>query len=100
VLKITTTNVQGERKLVVEGKLTEPWAAELKRVWQDMRKVDDDREVVVDLGSVTVIDPQGERVLLEMMRGGVRFDCRGILNKHVLKQISRRCKDEPSRDIN
>ena len=100
VLKISTTKTPGKRKLILEGMLIEPWVAEVRRVWQGIRDAEGDRELVVDLGSVTVINPQGERVLLEMMRGGARFACRGILTKHVLRQLSRMCKHEPRRDIN
>jgi hypothetical protein len=50
---------------------------------------------VVDLTNVTLIGPEGENTLLNLMRDGARFTCGGVLTKHLLKQLARRCRSEP-----
>jgi hypothetical protein len=44
------------------------------------------------LGDVTVISLQAEMVLLEIRRTGAQFVCAGILNKHLVRQIDRKCR--------
>jgi len=92
MLKITIVDTQDQRKLVLEGKLVEPWVTELKRTWDDAREPHQGRKLVIDLGGVTVISQQAENVLFEMMSQGTQFVCGGVLTKHVLRQLARRCK--------
>jgi len=92
VLRITTIDAEGRRKLVLEGKLIEPWVGEFKKAWQEANESRNGHSLVVDLGNVTVISPQGEGVLSEIMRDGAEFVCGGIHNKHVVRQIERRCR--------
>jgi anti-anti-sigma regulatory factor len=92
VLKITTIQTEGRRKLVLEGKLIEPWVAEFKRAWQEANESPNGSTLVIDLGDVTVISSQAEKVLLEIRREGGQFVCGGILNKHLVRQIDRKCR--------
>ncbi len=92
MLKITIADTQDQRKLVLEGKLVEPWVTELKRAWHDAREPHQGRKLIIDLGGVTVISQQAENVLFEMMSQGTQFVCGGVLTKHVLRQLARRCK--------
>ena len=91
MLRITTIESGRQRKLVVEGKLIEPWVAELKKSWLQAKQSLNDHELVIDLCNVTVISRQAEGVLLEIKREGARFVCGGILNKHVVRRIEREC---------
>jgi hypothetical protein len=92
VLKITTIETDGQRKLLLEGKLVEPWITEFKKAWQEANQSLGGKKLLVDLANVTVIGEQGECALFEMMRQGTQFNCSGILNKHVLHQLARKCK--------
>jgi len=77
-------------RLIVEGKLIAPWAAELRaectKARQDLRG----RELVIDVRNVSTISQEGENVLLELMNEGVNFRCRGAFTRQVLKQLHRR----------
>jgi len=92
VLRITTIETAGQRKLVLEGKLVEPWVTELKKAWQEGNQSLNGHQLVIDLCNVTIISPQAEMILLEMKREGAQFVCDGILNKHLVRQIERKCK--------
>ena len=92
MLRITTIETERQRKLVLEGKLIEPWVTELKKSWLEAKLSLNGHRLVIDLCNVTVISPQAEGVLLEIKREGARFVCGGILNKHVLRRIERACE--------
>ena len=92
MLKITTIQTGGQLKLILEGKLVEPWITEFKKAWQEANQPPNGKTLVIDLGDVTVISPQAESVLLEIRREGARLVCRGVLNKHLVRQIDRKCR--------
>ncbi len=91
MLKISTIETQTERRLVVEGKLVEPWLAELKRTWDSAGEELQGRKLVIDLHSATVISREGENALYELMREGAKFSCGGVLTRHLLKRLAHRC---------
>jgi hypothetical protein len=92
LLKITTIQSGSERKLVLEGQLIEPWVTEFKKAWHEAGQSLKGQELVVDLCEVTVISSQAENVLLEIRRAGTQFVCGGILNKHLVQKIDRKCR--------
>ncbi len=93
MLKITATIGEGYQKLVLEGKLTDPWLSELERAWDEMRTPQGAKAVVVDLKDVTVISERGERLLKQMMVDGAKFNCcRGIFTRHVIQRLVRWCR--------
>jgi hypothetical protein len=90
MLKISMIEGRRQRRLIVEGKLVAPWAAELKSACQEANADLRDRELVVEMKHITTISQEGENVLLELMSNGIKFVCRGVFTKLVLKQLSRR----------
>ena len=86
MLKITVVEDPRRRRVIVEGKLIAPWAAELKSAYQTARTDLQNRELIVDLRSLTAIGPEGEDVLLQLMREKVKFLC-GVYMKEVLRQL-------------
>ena len=76
--------------MIVEGKLAGPWAAELRSACKDAETGLRDRELIVEMKHVTTISQEGENLLLELMNNGIKFRCRGVFTKHVLKQLSQR----------
>jgi hypothetical protein len=92
MLKISLIDNASQRRLVVEGKLIAPWAAELRNACQEARAHLRDRELVVEMKHVTTISQEGEKVILELINGGIRFRCSGVFTKHVLKELTRRAR--------
>jgi ABC-type transporter Mla MlaB component len=92
MLRITITETPTEQRWVLQGRLTEPWIAELRSTWKRTRSARRGRTCVVDLNDVTSIDRSGERLLLAMVRKGVRCIASGVYIKHVLEtlRVSRR----------
>jgi hypothetical protein len=86
MLKITVVQGRRQRRLIVEGRLIARWAAELTSAYETARTDLEDRELVVDLRSLIAISPEGEAVLLQLVREKVRFLC-GVYTREVLKQL-------------
>jgi hypothetical protein len=95
MLKISLINSTRQRRLIVEGKLTAPWAAELRNACQEARADLRGRELVIEMKHVTTISQEGENVILELINGGIRFRCSGVFTKHVLKDLTRRASRNP-----
>jgi hypothetical protein len=47
------------------------------------------------LSSVTVMSREGEDAVFDLMKQGAKFSCAGILTRHVLKGLARRCRCKP-----
>jgi hypothetical protein len=95
MFKISIVETDGQRRLVLAGKLVPPWTTELERAWQSAAEDLRGRKLVVDLTDVTVISPDGENTLFKLMKNGAHFSCMGVLTRHVLKQLARRCQCSP-----
>ena len=92
MLKISLIDSAKQRRLIVEGKLVAPWAAELRRACEKSRTNLRSRELVVEMKHVTTISPEGENVLCELIAQGVKFRCYGVFTKRVLKQLTRKVR--------
>src|SRR5438552_19074302 len=90
MFKISIVDTPCKRTLLVEGKLIPPWTTELQKVSREAGQSLDGRKLTIDLSNVTVISPEGENTLFELMRDGAKFSCGGVLTKYVLKRIARR----------
>jgi hypothetical protein len=88
MLKISLVDGQRERRLIVEGTLVFPWASELAIACEKARADLDGRELLVDLRSVTGIGPEGERVLLQLMKNKTKLQC-GVFVRELLRQLVR-----------
>lgn len=94
MLKITVVEGRHQRRLLVEGRLIAPWAAELTSAYEKAKTHLEERELVVDLRSLTAISPEGEAVLLRLMREKARILC-GVYMREVLKQLGIKARDNP-----
>jgi anti-anti-sigma regulatory factor len=92
MLKITILDNPDRRRLVLEGKLMAPWAAELRNECRDAAADLRGRELVIELRNVTCISEDGQSVLLELMKEGVRLRSSGVFTKHVIKQLARKIR--------
>ena len=92
MLKITTIETEAQRRLILDGGIVGPWAAELDKAWQSARDSLGARKLLVDLTGVTVISQDGTHVLNNMKGDGAEFVCRGVYVKHVLRNLGTLCK--------
>src|SRR5438874_13194139 len=90
MLKISIVEGKKQRRLGVEGRLVAPWSDELKAACERARSGLDGRELVIDLKNLTTISQQGENLLLELIKQGVRFRGCGAYTHELLKQVARR----------
>ena len=90
MLKISILDTPDRRRLVLEGKLVAPWVAELRRECREAAADPRSRQIVIELRNVTHISEDGENVLLELMKDGVRFRSSGVFTKHIMKRLA--CK--------
>jgi hypothetical protein len=97
MLKISIIEGHTERRLIVEGKLTGPWVAELRSACEIVNTDRFGRKLIIDMKHVTAISQEGENVLFELIQKGVKFRCRGVFTKHVLKQVARRANGNPGK---
>ena len=93
MFRISICETHARRKLVLEGKLVPPWTAEVENAWRNAAEQLEGRKLIVDLTNVTVIGPDGENTLFNLMKHGARFSCGDALTKHVLRQLARRCRE-------
>jgi ABC-type transporter Mla MlaB component len=89
MLKITVVEGRRQRRLIVEGKLIAPWATELATACERARTDLQERELIIDLRNLTAIGPEGEAVLLHLMREKAKFLC-GVYMKEVVRQLARK----------
>jgi len=87
MLRISVVESPRRRRLVVEGKLIAPWAAELATACETAKADLHGRELIVDLGSLIAISAEGESVLLQLMREKVKLRC-GVFMKEVLRRLA------------
>jgi hypothetical protein len=92
MLKITTIETEAQRRLILDGGIVGPWAAELHKAWQSARDSLGTRTLLVDLTGVTVISQDGTHILNNMKSDGAEFVCRGVYVKHVLRNLGTLCK--------
>jgi len=93
MLRISTMDTRSQRRLVLEGKLVEPWLSELEEAFRKAGESLEGRKLVIDLTDVTVISCEAESTLSALIEQGAKFSCGGVLIKHVLKKLGRRCHE-------
>jgi anti-anti-sigma regulatory factor len=94
MLRITKIDTPSEQKLILEGRLTEPWIADLRSHWKETRHAHPERKFVVDLRGVTRIDSAGEGALALMKTEGAGFLASGIRMKHLVKDLEIEAKQK------
>ncbi|MGD0498529.1 MAG: hypothetical protein ABSC23_08830 [Bryobacteraceae bacterium] len=102
MLKITLHDASAELRLCLEGKLSGPWARELRQCWRTAASTTGGRRTVVDLREVDFVDAEGQAVLADMHAAGVRFLAATPVIQAALREAARapRCvtvEEQPSR---
>ncbi len=90
MLKISIVESGTKRQLVLEGKLVAPWTDELKSICQGNPSDLMQRELVIDVRGLTVINADGQDALLALMLQGAKFRGGDVFTKQILKQLNRR----------
>jgi ABC-type transporter Mla MlaB component len=88
MLRITRVDTPFEQKLILEGRLTEPWIRDLSSHWEQTRHAYPERKFVVDLRGVMRVDRAGEYALAQMKTEGAGFLASGIRMKYLLKHLA------------
>jgi hypothetical protein len=97
MFKISIADTPSQRTLLVEGTLIRAWVAELVTTWRNTSRDLEGRKLVIDLTNVTVISPEAEDALFDLMKKGVNFSSDNVLTEHVLKQLARKKQQESRR---
>lgn len=91
-MRISTIDERNQRRLILEGKLIAPWVVELRTACEQARVDLGVRELVIEMNNLTAISQEGENLLMELVNQGIRFRCRGVFTKLILKQLARRAR--------
>jgi len=78
MMKIETTDRDGQLILQVEGRVAGAFVPELEKCWQTARADRPNKKISVDLKSVTCIDRAGRYLLQLMHRNGVGLPRAGL----------------------
>jgi anti-anti-sigma regulatory factor len=79
VFRISIADTPSRRTLLVEGTFIGAWVAEVGTTWRNASQDLGARKLVIDLTNVTVMSPEGEDVLFDLMKKGVYFSSSGVL---------------------
>jgi hypothetical protein len=90
MLKISVIDSPSQRRVIVEGRLIAPWAAELRSACEEANADLLGRDLVIEMRHLTTISQEGENVILELINGGFKFRCHGVFTKQVMKRLTRR----------
>jgi hypothetical protein len=80
--------------MIVEGMLVAPWTDELANECERARADLQGRQLVVDLRGLTAISPDGEIILLQLMRNKIKLQC-GVYMRELLRQLARDTQRNP-----
>ena len=95
MLRITIAETVTEQRWTLEGRLVEPWVAELRTYWKKRHRAQNGRTCTVDLSAVTFIDTGGQRLLRTMSKEGPNSSRRMPYIKRVLDQLKPDGSTEP-----
>jgi len=98
MFRISIIDTLSQRKLVVEGRLSEPWLDELRTTWKNACRDLCGRKLIIDVSSLTVISQAGEDAIFDLMKQGAKFSCSSICTKYVLKRLARACQGQAQTD--
>ena len=90
MLKITVEKGPEETRFSLEGKLIGPWVAELRRCWESGECIcKGGGRIVLDLSEVDFVDPDGQLLLADMHRKGVKLVASTPLIRELVTEICR-----------
>jgi ABC-type transporter Mla MlaB component len=87
MLRTMISDTPFQQRWVLQGRLCNQWAADLKERWESTRNTRIGRKCTVDLEDVILVDTQGEAVLLEMVTEGAALFATRAYMKHILESL-------------
>lgn len=100
MFKLSIVENEDQQRLIVEGKLVTPWTTEVESAWRAAKERLNGKRLVIDLSNVTVISHDGECLLFQLMKDGAKFSGKGVLTRHLLRKLARRCRCQSAVDDN
>jgi len=91
MLRVTVDEREDEVIFRVEGKLKQPWVAQLERCWRSTSGNATGKTIGVDLDGVDFVDDQGKSLLTEMARAGVELIATESMMRSIVQQIVAAC---------
>jgi hypothetical protein len=88
MMKATFIAAGEQVTLLVCGRLSQPWVAELERCWGEARASHPGCRISVDLCGVTFINEEGARLLRYMHESGASLVAEGLLVRELVDQIT------------
>jgi ABC-type transporter Mla MlaB component len=88
MFRVTTHRASDQLILKFEGRLTGAWVGEADACWRDAIAAQAGLPIVVDLCDVSVVDPSGRALLVQMYRGGAEFSVRGCVMRELVREIA------------
>ena len=92
MLKISICEGRNQRRVILEGKLIAPWTTELRSACEKARADLAGRGLILEMRNLSAISQEGENLLLGLLNEGIKFRCRGVFTKHILRQLIRRAR--------
>src|ERR1700691_372487 len=87
MLRTMISDTAFEQRWVLQGRLCDQWAADLKESWHNTRSTREGRVCTIDLEDVICVDAEGEAVLLEMIGAGATLIASRAYMKHILESL-------------
>jgi len=84
VLRITTQETEGTVRLLLEGKLSGPWVAELEQAFIGGKTASVGRSIVMDLSGLTGADAAGRQLLALIQSDGAILQNPSPLSRALL----------------
>jgi hypothetical protein len=75
MFKISIVDTPAQRRLVVEGKLSDHWVTELRTTCRSAMRDLEGCKLVIELSSLTVISREGQDAIVDLIKEGAKFSC-------------------------
>ena len=88
MMRTMITDGPFEQTWVLQGKLCGQWAVDFGRKWTEAKNGRQGRKCVVNLEDVTCVDHEGEKVVQQILKEGVRVIVSRAYMKHIIESLS------------
>jgi len=90
MLKISIEVVADEVLLILEGRLSGPWVAEVESTWRHASANRDAKRISVNLSGVTFISEEGQWLLERICATGIEMFSSDLLTKTLCEELSKK----------
>jgi anti-anti-sigma regulatory factor len=86
MLRITVTTLPERTTVILEGRLTGAWVAELAASWRDLIVTRDARSILIHLDGVTFIDAAGKDLIRAMHARGASLAATELMARSIMDE--------------